>query len=326
MLKRIIQAVLFISIQTLFLPLVIIGILDGLYREMIIGKKLGVSFSAGQTLQYRYYMHYFGTRPDPYTVAFTKHLPSESHFGQWAVMGAMIVSHRLFGFGGKLTEVPEKGMETLDSTATMRVIAFDRIISKYVDEVDQIVIPGVGYDMIAQHFTCGKNVRVFEMDQTSTMTIKTETLQKAGIPHDWITYIPVDYSNESWADKLIEAGFDKDKRTLFIWQSVSHFLDEDLVKETLGIMAGLCAKGSIIAQDLYSSRFVKGETSFAVKSQKNMMGRMGEEWLFGLEMSDEPRESVENFLKVCGLSLDDYYQFGEKAGVEPYYFIVESRT
>jgi O-methyltransferase involved in polyketide biosynthesis len=58
-------------------------------------------------------------------------------------------------------------------------------------------------------------------------------LKKAGIKHDWITYIPVDYSNESWVDKLLEAGFDKTKKTLFLWQSVSVYLEADIVKETL---------------------------------------------------------------------------------------------
>ena len=126
-------------------------------------------------------------------------------------------------------------------------------------------IPGAGFDLVALHFTRGKNVEVFELDQTATLQVKVETLDKAGIAHDWITYVPVDYSSESWVDKLVTTGFDRTKKTLFLWQSVSLFLEPDAVKKTLREMAGLCAEGSIIAQDFYSRAFVSGETSRAAR-------------------------------------------------------------
>ncbi len=73
MIKRVFQIIIYMVIQILFIPFAILGIIDGAYKEMVVGKKLGVSFSAGQTLQYRYYMHYFETRDDPLSVEFTKH-------------------------------------------------------------------------------------------------------------------------------------------------------------------------------------------------------------------------------------------------------------
>ncbi len=76
--------------------------------------------------------------------------------------------------------------------------------------------------------------------------------EKAGIKHEWITYISVDYVSDSWVDKLIDAGFDKIKKTLFLRQSISHFLEAETVKETLRQMADLCTDGSVIAQDIYS--------------------------------------------------------------------------
>lgn len=214
--KKISQIILYIPIQIIFIPFAIIGLLDGIYKEMVNSKKLGVSFSAGQALQYRWIMHYFNTRPDPLSVAFTKKFPCESHFGLWTTMGALIISQKLFGFTTRLGKLVEPGKETLDSTAGIRVLMFDKIMEKYVDEMEQIVLPGAGFDLIAQRFTKGKNIRIFEQDQVNTLNIKVETLKKAGIDHDWINYIPVDYSNESWADKLLEAGFDRTKKTLFL--------------------------------------------------------------------------------------------------------------
>ena len=318
------QIILYVLLQIIFIPFAIVGIIVAVYKEMGVSKKLGVSFSAIKALQYRWMMHYFDTRPDPLSVAFVKKFPCESHFGMWTVMGALIISQRLTGFPEKLGKLVEPGEETADTTAGIRVLTFDRIMEKYVEEVDQIVLPGAGFDLIALHFTKGKKVKVFELDQVNTLEVKVETMKKAGIEHDWITYIPVDYANESWVDKLLEAGFDKTKKTLFLWQSVSLYLEADIVKETLKDMADLCVDGSIIAQDFYSRAFISGDTSKTVKRTSQMMEKMGEPWIFGIDMSNDSKAAIESFLKDCGLKMTEYIQFGEKLDIEPFYCIVEA--
>ena len=144
--------------------------------------------------------------------------------------------------------------------------------------------------------------------------------------HDrpWIKYIPIDYSSESWADKLLEAGFDKTKKTLFLWESVSLFLEADIVKETLRGMADLCDSRSIITQDFYSKAFILGKTSKTIKRSSRMIEKMGEPWKFGIDMSNDPKAAVESFLKECGLKMTEYFQFGEKLSIEPFYCIVEA--
>jgi methyltransferase (TIGR00027 family) len=325
LLIKLFQTVLYIPIQIIFIPFAIIGLIDGFYKEMGISKKLGVSFSAVQALQYRWIMHYFDTRPDPLSVAFTKKLPCESHFGLCSVMGALIISQRLFGFTTRLGKLVEPGEETLDSTAGIRVLMFDKIMEKYVDGMEQIVIPGAGFDLIALHFTKGKKGKVFELDQANTLKVKVETLQKARIKHDWITFIPVDYANESWVDKLFAAGFDKTKKTLFLWQSVSLYLEADIVRETLKDMANLCVDGSVIAQDFYSKAYSSGDYSFIAKRNMSLIESMGEPAKFDIDMSDDPKAAVESFLKECGLKMTDYIQFGEKLDIEPFYCIVEAQ-
>ena len=321
--KRIFQIILYVLIQIIFIPIAIIGLVVGMYKEMANSKRLGVSYSAGQALQYRWFMHYLETRPDPLTVAFTKKFPCESHFGLWTTMGALIISQRLFGFKTRLSEVAEPGEANLAAVSGSRVVTFDKIMENYVDEMEQIVLPGAGFDLIALHFTKGKKVKVFELDQANTLNVKVNTLKKAGIKHDWITYIPVDYTNESWVDKLLEAGFDKTKKTLFIWQSVSLYLEADIVRETLKEMADLCTDESVIAQDFYSETYSSGRYSFIAKRNMSLIESMGEPAKFGIDMSDDPKAEVESFLKGCGLQMTEYIQFGEKLDIEPFYCIVE---
>ncbi len=321
---KVFQVILYIPIQILFIPLAIIGLIVGMYKEMANSKKLGVSYSAGQALQYRWFMHYLDTRPDPFSVTFTKNFPCESHFGLWTIMGALILSQRLFGFKTKLSEVAEPEEANLAAISGSRVVTFDKIMEKYVDEMEQIVLPGAGFDLIALHFTQGKKRKVFELDQANTVNVKVETMKKAGLQHDWITYIPVDYATESWVDKLVEAGFDKTQKTLFLWQSVSLYLEAELVKETLQDMADLCVAGSVIAQDFYSKSYSSGEYSFIAKRNMSLIESMGEPAKFGIDMSEDPQTAVESFLKECGLKMTEYIQFGKKLAIEPFYCIVEA--
>jgi methyltransferase (TIGR00027 family) len=321
---KLLRVILYVLIQIAFIPFALIGCIDAIFREMVKSKQLGVSFSAINALQYRWIMHHFGTRPDPLSVEFIKTFPCESHFGLWSAFGALLVSQRLFGFTTKFGRLDEPGAETLFSCPGRRLLMFDEIVEKYVDEMEQIVIPGVGFDLIALRFTRGKKAKVFEIDQKDTLDIKVATLQRAGIEHEWVTYIPVDYANESWADKLLEAGFDRTKKTLFLWQSVSLFLEADTVKETLRRMADLCVGGSVIAQDFYSRAFISGEISKTASRSSRMFARMGEPWRLGIDMSNGPRKAVESFLRECGLQMTAYFQFGEGRNIEPFYCIVEA--
>ncbi len=120
------------------------------------------------------------------------------------------------------------------------------------------------------------------------------------------------------------AGFDKTKKTLFLWQSVSLYLDAGIVKETLRKMADLCADGSVIAQDLYSNAFVLGEVSKPAKRYMSIIEKMGEPSKFGIDMTTDPKGAVESFIKECGLKMTEYIQFGEKLDIEPFYCIVEA--
>ena len=318
------QLALYIPIQILFIPLMIVGLIIGMYKEMVNSKRLGVSFSAGQALQTRWFMHYLDTRSDPLSVAFIKKFPCESHFALWTTMGALIISRRLFGFKTRLSKVAEPEDADLAAVTGARTVAFDRIMEKYIDAVEQVVLPGVGFDLIALHFAKGKKVKVFELDQVNTLNIKVETLDKAGIAHEPISYIPVDYAHESWVDRLLEAGFDRTKKTLFLWQSVSLYLDNESVKAALRDMADLCTEGSVVVQDFYSKAYSLGEYSWLAKRNMRLIESMGEPAKFGIDMSDEPRAAVEALLNECGLRMTEYIQFGEKLDVKPFYCIVEA--
>ena len=322
---KLVQFIVFLIIQIPFIPLAIIGFMPAIYKEMMVSKKLGVSFSAGQAIQSRWIMHYFRTRADEATVKFIKVLPTESHYGFLGFMGAAIIANRICGYKPSLASIPEPGKETVMTWISSRVMHFDRIMEKNVEQAEQVVIMGAGFDLRVLKYTEGKNVKVFELDQEKTQNMKIETMKKAGIDYGWVTYIPVDFKNESWVEKLTENGFDKTKKTFFLWESVSSYLEEDVVRGTLKKMADIGAKGSVIAQDFYSKAFLKGETSYLMKKTINLMKKMGEPWIFGIDMSEDAKGNIESFLRGSGLTLNDLVLYGGKGKTnKPFYAITEA--
>ncbi len=322
---KLFQFIVFLIIQIPLIPIVIIGSIPMLYKEMKVSKKLGVSFTAGQVMQPRWIMHYFRTRDDEASVKFVKELPIESHYGFLGFMGAAIIANRICGYKPSLASIPEPSTETLTTFINSRTMHFDRIMEKNVEQAEQVVIMGAGFDLRVLKYTKGKNVKVFELDQEKTQNMKIATMKKAGIEHDWVTYIPVDFNKESWVEKLIKNGFDRTKRTFFLWESVACYLEEDVAKDTLKKMADISGKGSIITQDFYSKVLLKGETSRAMKKSADLMKKMGEPWIFGIDMSEDARGNVESLLKESGLALKNLVLFGEKNKTKkPFYAIAEA--
>jgi len=314
---RFLQFLIFLPIQIIFIPLAIFGLILTSYKEYKVAKKMGISPTTMGAAGNKWLMHYFGTRSDEATVKFIKALPIESHYGLLATYGAAIIANKICGYKPSLASIPEPGTETLITFQNSKTMDFDSSMEKYVNSVDQVVIMGAGFDLRVLNYTDGKNIKVFEMDLENAQNLKIETMKKAGIAHDWITYIPVDFNEESWVEKLIANGFDKTRKTFFLWESVSAYLDEDVVKDTLGKLAELSAKGSVIAQDFFSKAFIEKMKKLSVTLRNSI--------LFGVDMSEDAGKPIEFLLQESGLTLTNLILYGEKGKTKkPFCAITEA--
>ncbi|MBW1881563.1 MAG: SAM-dependent methyltransferase [Deltaproteobacteria bacterium] len=319
------QFLVFLVLQILFLPLAILGMIPAVYKEMVVSRKLGASFTAGQAIQPRWIMHYFGTREDEATVAFIKAFPIESHWGFLGVMGAAIVANRICGYTPGLAKVPEPGRETLMTFLPARVVHNDRLAKRSMERVEQVVLMGAGFDLRVLELSRGTDLEVFELDMDKTQQLKLATMKAAGIAYDHVTYVPIDFRHEDWMDKLIEAGFDSTKTTYFHWESVNSYLEEDVVRETLRKMAELCASGSVVVQDFYSTTLLTGAASSGFGSTGRIVAWMGEPWRFGIDMSKDAKATIEALLDEYGLVVKEVVLCGAKdESTPPFYAIVEA--
>lgn len=125
----------------------------------------------------------------------------------------------------------------------------DLVVEQAGHGVDQYVILGAGLDTFAQRQPQGAEaVRVFEVDQPETQAWKRERLVELGhgVP-ERLRLVPVDFeADESWWDRLAEAGFDPGRAAVMACSGVSMYLTKDAVASTLRQAATL-APGSTLA-------------------------------------------------------------------------------
>lgn len=122
---------------------------------------------------------------------------------------------------------------------------------------EQYVILGAGLDTFAfrEKETAG-NVRIFEVDHPFTQEDKRERIARAKweIPSN-LRFVPVDFSKDNLKEKLINAGFDRSRRTFFSWLGVTCYLSAEEIGSVVSSIADLCGKKSLLAFDFADDRF-----------------------------------------------------------------------
>lgn len=312
-----IQFTIFAIIQIVLLPLTIIGYVSLVAKVLRHSKKYGVSATSTTPMFTRWMMHVFGLREDEDGTRMIASLPHISRAGFWLFIGPSFIAHRICGYVPTLAGFPEPEKVSLMSFVNYRTEFFDKIMEKYVDSMDQVVFMGAGFDTRAFKYCKGKNIKVFELDKENTQECKIEALKKAGIDYEWITFVPIDFNQESWVDKLVAHGFDTSKKTFVLWEGVTPYLEEESVRQTLEAVASSTAVGSTLAFDFYSQAFVTG-TGYGsfLRGYYKYYGRRvlrmsGESLRFGIDTTGNTKEAVEALLNEAGLALGELRMMGK---------------
>ena len=323
--KKVIQFIVFLIIQIPFVPFVILSFIVPTYKVFILSKKLGVDWTAEKSLQMRWFMHIFRTREDEASTKLYKVLPVAYHMSLLVFSGAALIANRICGYQYSLAKIPEPADANFLQLPNCRAISHDRIMERNINQVEQVVIIGAGYDLRVLKYTEGKRIKVFELDMPAIQNMKIEALKKAKINHDLIIYIPIDFNHESWSDKLLEHGFDTKKKTFFLWEGVTPLLSEEIVRNTLYTITSISPKGSVVSLDYFSRSVVKGEGSRRMKQFAKLLKKTGEELLFGIDTSGDARSETEKLLKECGFTLKNLTLFGKKTKKDnPFLGVVEA--
>lgn len=196
----------------------------------------------------------------------------------------------------------------------------DEYVNKCANEgLQQLIILGAGYDTRAYRIEKLKeNVTVFEVDHPATQKRKIEKVRRMldPLPSN-VVYVPINFNKETLPQRLSESGYDKDKKSLFIWEGVTPYLTADAVDETLHFVAGNSGSGSSIIFNYILKSVVDGtckhegareiRKAFSRGGIADFRSNRGEALMFGIEEG-----TIETFLSKRGFQQikdisGDYY-------------------
>jgi len=187
-----------------------------------------------------------------------------------------------------------------------RTAYFDRLFKDALNnETPQIVLLGAGYDSRAYRFAeLNQGTKIFELDIVPTQERKKKCLKKAKIDTpQQVTLVPINFNQDPLKNVLEKAGFQNHKKTLFIWEGVSYYLDAESVDATLEFVSKASHESFIAFDYTISISEENIKDSYGVKEFAQTMKEQhaGEELMFSIDEGE-----IESYLEQRGLEIVEH--------------------
>ena len=319
-LMRALAWIVFVPLQMLWLPISIVGSAVVGIRQLFTSRRLGVSQTAVEIINGRWAMDVFGVANQSAARQLARALPNTSTVALGLALFPLWVARHIAGapFVYPTTD-PQNALAGLN-LVPWRTDRIDSLLDDY-SEVHQYVILGSGLDTRGYGESASLPGRIWEVDTESNIRFKKSQIIKAGLESDSVTYVPADFSDDSWPDNLRAAGFDENRQTVFLLEGVSLYLTRDQLVRTLTITASLAPAGSVLLMDLYSSDVV------AVAQRplaRRLLALTDEEIHFGVDFRHTPLDHIEELLADAGLQRGRVELLAPDRPRGAYFAIVES--
>ena len=191
-----------------------------------------------------------------------------------------------------------------------RVRFFDDIVKSSInDGLEQLVILGAGYDTRAYRIEGLDKIKVLEIDHPATQSIKIEKITEIfGSLPDYVTYIPIDLELNNFGQQLLESGYNKSLKTLFIMEGLLMYLSPEMVDKILSFTVHNSGKGSAIIFDYIPLSVVDGTCKLeAGQNWRNGVMAVGEPFLFGIKDGEIQSFLVQRgFGNIKNMTSEDY--------------------
>jgi methyltransferase (TIGR00027 family) len=175
----------------------------------------------------------------------------------------------------------------------------DDLLQEDLDEgLQQLVILGAGFDSRA--YRCEQlkqGVKVFEVDHPATQEVKIKKVRSIlGELPEYVNYVSLDFNRETLEQRLFECGYNEQLKTMFIWEGVVMYLNQQAVESTLAFVAEHSGSGSLVVFDYIYHALLDGTVKHGEVSRIRRARRFSGE---GLTYSFSEGE-VEKFLQRKG--------------------------
>ncbi len=140
----------------------------------------------------------------------------------------------------------------------MRTAYIDDVVQRALDDgVRQVVVLGAGFDTRAARMARA-GVRFWEVDQPASQAEKRSRIARIpGYPADAATFVQCDFEAEDFLDRLTAAGLDAAVPAVIVWEGVTMYLPEAVVRATLRRLAHGCHPRSTVVFDHVARAFAE---------------------------------------------------------------------
>jgi len=159
-----------------------------------------------------------GVREDPLSKRLLCAIPWVSPAARWAAYCHLYLAPlwqwRTYPLSGSRLSQP-----SWRDVVSLRTMLIDDTLA--ASDAPQLVILGAGFDsraLMPSSKAASKWKRRFEVDFPPTQAAKRAAVEAADLDASATTFVPCDFEHESWLEKLVQAGFDKSQRAVFVWE------------------------------------------------------------------------------------------------------------
>ncbi len=178
--------------------------------------------------------------------------------------------------------------------------AFEQALA---ERFEQVLLLGAGFDTRALRFqTKAPGTRIFEVDAPVTQKAKLEQYRRRGLAvPPGVVFVAMDFERESLPARLDEAGFGRQRRSLFILEGLLTYLEPSSVDGLFRTIQDYAGPGSRVVFDYVHAAVLRGESRG--DGEREIVSRVAEaneQWRFGIETG-----GVAPFLAAYGFKLAD---------------------
>jgi len=202
------------------------------------------------------------------------------------------------------------GLGTWIMYMQVRTRILDDIVRAFVRDHDgQLVLLGAGYDCRALRLKSLANVPVFEVDHPATQARKQRVLAKLGAtsPAHYVTW---DFEARPLAElpvALVEAGLDRARPVLTIWEGVTMYLTQAAIDASLRAIHAWSAPGSQLAMTYFERTRIESPSPM-MRLVRGAVRGLGEPFIWGWN-----RDEVAPYLAARGFAVRDNRSLDEAA-------------
>ena len=193
----------------------------------------------------------------------------------------------------------DKEMPGVIGNLLYRTKYIDDILRENLEEMEQILILGAGFDTRALRIEGIESLKVFEVDHPQTISQKKKGLKNIyqEIP-EHLSLVEIDFEERNLKEVLLKNDFDQSRKTFVIWEGVTQYLEKEAVDRILDYFAELKSGSRVLFTYIKKEVLAASERSQADQKIIDFVKEKGSPWKTGFKSIE-----IEDILKFRGLEL-----------------------